>query len=168
MQLVGKDSLSEDQKAILRVSFLLTKAVFRLLKSSRTSSCNRTHSLSSILTAQCTRPWAWWRQSSSSTRTASASSNQAPSQKRRFQWALSNRPLELTWFTSWPKWSSSPLTSPSKSSESTSTNSTKTLIPSSVIFSTCDYITFINLLFAKIFKLNQNKTSKGLTQYTNT
>jgi vacuolar-type H+-ATPase catalytic subunit A/Vma1 len=58
VQLVGKDSLSEDQKAILRVSFLLTKAVFRLLKSSRTSSCNRTHSLSSILTAQCTRLWA--------------------------------------------------------------------------------------------------------------
>lgn len=59
VQLVGKDSLSEDQKAILKVRFVsFPKPTCRLLPSSRTSSSSRTPSRSTTTTAPCTRPWA--------------------------------------------------------------------------------------------------------------
>ena len=67
VQLVGKDSLSEDQKAVLRVSkSILTLShanisflfVCRLPRLSRMSSCSRTRSPSTTTTVHCTRPWA--------------------------------------------------------------------------------------------------------------
>ena len=59
VQLVGKDSLSEDQKVILEVIsslYLLTHAMYRSPRSSERISCNRTPSLTTITTAPCTRP----------------------------------------------------------------------------------------------------------------
>ena len=70
VQLVGKDSLSEDQKAVLKVSItsnsclqgrLIVNVAFSVLnnrprKSSRTNSCSKTLSPSMTTIAPCTRP----------------------------------------------------------------------------------------------------------------
>lgn len=54
VQLVGKDSLSEDQKTVLEVSDVICN-IFRLRKSLEKISCNKTLSLHMIIPALFTR-----------------------------------------------------------------------------------------------------------------